>query len=158
MDRPAEHPLAPRRALNARAHALALTLALAGLGSLLALPAARASGGDGYEENAYAPEHHVTEAALPGYAAGRLGVVPGSYWRVYLALAWRAAQGHPLSAAETAALNVDGWHVGPTAPDWQARHDEDATGIAAWLAARAQAGAAPSRSRPSGPRRTTASS
>lgn len=143
MDRPAEHPLAPRRTLNARAHTLARTLALAGLSSLLALPAARASGGDGYEENAYAPEHHVTEAALPGYAAGRLGVVPGSYWRVYLALAWRAAQGHPLSAAETTALNVDGWHVGPTAPDWQARHDEDATGIAAWLAARAQAGAAP---------------
>ena len=47
MDRPAEHPLAPRRALSTQARTQALTLALAGLCSLLALPAARASGGDG---------------------------------------------------------------------------------------------------------------
>ncbi len=121
-----------------------LTLTALGLAmaSLFTLPA-QASGGDGYEENSFAPEHHVPTRDLSGYAAGRLGVLPGSYWRVFLALAWRAGNGHPLSADETAALRLDQWRVGPTGTDWTARHDDAQNGVAGWLAAREQAGGRP---------------
>ncbi|MEK8032884.1 hypothetical protein AACH06_18850 [Ideonella sp. DXS29W] len=73
---------------------------------------AHASGGD-YEmsDSIFAPGLSVDSQALPRYGTGQLGVIQPSYRRVYLMLAWRAAQGHPLSAAEMDQLVVQGWRV-----------------------------------------------
>lgn len=103
----------------------------------------RASGGDGFEENIFAPEHHVPESELQAYAAGRLGIVVPSYWRIYHFLAYRALTGHPLSKAEMAALKVQGFNVGDYVHGWQNTGEEE-SGIASWKKARATVkGAAP---------------
>jgi hypothetical protein len=95
---------------------------------------ALASGGDGFSENEFAPEYHVTAEDLPAYASGQLGVIPPSYWRIYLTLAYRALIGKPVSGADVQLLKVDGWRVGETS-GW-AWEGEDAKGVPAWLAAR----------------------
>jgi hypothetical protein len=105
-------------------------------------PGAMASGGDDAPDNRFAPEHFVPAQELTGYAAGQLGVVQGSFWRVYQVLAWRALHGQVASSAELKALNVQGWHVGPDGADGvnaTPAADAPPTGLNAWLAARATA-------------------
>jgi hypothetical protein len=104
-------------------------------GSMLwacAAPAA-ASGDDFYRTSRFASEFQPASAAL--FAAGQLGVVPGSYWRLYHYLAYQAARGRPLSKQQVAALTIDSWHVG-TASEWN-NVKPDSPGPATWLAARA---------------------
>lgn len=102
-------------------------------------PVAHASGGDGYEENAFAPEHHVPAGDLLAYASGNLGVVPNSYWRIYLFIAYRALSEHALTSAELATLNIpaNGWQVGSPNQQWAYTYDNSKNGINDWLAARA---------------------
>lgn len=137
-----------RRALRSR-HGAGLRLGTFALAlssaALFSLPA-HASGGDEYTESEFTPESHVPAADLPAYAGGQLGVVPGSYWRVFLVLAWRAANGHPLSPVEVKVLNVDRWSVGPNSHTNDPYFWDDKTnGVADWLAARARAGATDTR-------------
>jgi hypothetical protein len=83
-----------------------------GLAFALVCSNAMASGGDGYSVNSFAPESYPVASDLPHYAAGQLGVVPGSYWRVYQFLAYRAASGQALSATELQSLDIQGWKIG----------------------------------------------
>jgi len=102
-----------------------------------------ASGGDGFSENPFAPEYHVPQAELPGYAGGKLGIVVPSFWRIYHVLAYRALTGHPLSKTELATLKVDGFKVGDYVGGWQNASD-DTSGVGNWKKARASVkGAAP---------------
>ncbi|NHZ43408.1 hypothetical protein [Massilia aquatica] len=94
---------------------------------------ASASGGDMYQTSRFASEFQPANAAL--FAAGNLGVVPGSYWRLYHYLAYQAARARPLTKQQVAALNIDTWHVGPTS-EWS-QAGMDSPGPASWLAARA---------------------
>jgi hypothetical protein len=94
-----------------------------------------ASGGDGYVPNMFMPEHYVASPELQDYAAGRLGVVVPSYWRVYHFLAYRALTGRALSKAELATLKVDGFNVGERPGGWEFSSDDE-NGIAAWKKAR----------------------
>ncbi|NHZ65919.1 hypothetical protein [Massilia genomosp. 1] len=94
---------------------------------------ASASGGDFYQTSRFASEFQPANAAL--FAAGNLGVLPGSYWRVYHYLAYQAARGRPLSKQQVAALHIDSWHVGTTSA-WNGL-DPDGDGPSSWLAARA---------------------
>ena len=95
-----------------------------------------ASGADGYEANSFAPEHYVMPGEIAAYAQGNLGVVPGSYWRVYHFLAYRSLTGHPLAKSEIDLLQVDGWKVGPLQGQWESVHDEKLNGVGSWFAAR----------------------
>ncbi|HSI48282.1 MAG TPA: hypothetical protein VLA61_08440 [Ideonella sp.] len=130
-------------------------LAIAALASLLSLPAlTHASGGDGFAESPLTPEWHVPASELPAYAAGRLGVLPGSHWRIFLFLAWRAANGHPLSAEEVKALDLNAWRVGPWSHGISMETDNADSMLKAWQAARDSAAAAlPSANRPAAPAR-----
>lgn len=96
----------------------------------------RASGGDGLMENSFMPEYHVPPAELQAYAAGRLGVVAPTYWRIYHLLAYRALTGHPLSKKELETLKVEGYKVGDYVTGWQNKGDDD-SGIGNWKKARA---------------------
>nr|WP_295787088.1 hypothetical protein [Rhodoferax sp.] len=110
---------------------------------LLAAGAARASGGDGYAQNSFVPESAPTTKDLPLYASGQIGVVPGSYWRVYQFLAYRAASGQPLTPAELQSLDIQGWKIGAIQGD-SATNTEATDPYTAWLAVRKKiAGAAP---------------
>ncbi|MES2295418.1 MAG: hypothetical protein V4582_00170 [Pseudomonadota bacterium] len=81
---------------------------------LLAVSApALPSGGDGFQVNRFASEYQVAPGVLNTFAAGNLGVVPGTYWRINLYLAYQAARGKPLNAQQMTALTLDRWHVGP---------------------------------------------
>lgn len=72
-----------------------------------------ASGQDGgFATNEFAPEFFVVKTDLPDFAGGKLGVVPGTYWRIYLYLAYRAANGTALTKAQLASLNIDGSRPG----------------------------------------------
>lgn len=107
---------------------------------------ANASGGDDYAESEFTPENHVPAADLPAYAGGQLGVVNASYWRVFLVLAWRAANDHALSPGEVKVLNLSRWSVGPNSHSEDPYYwDEKATGVADWQAARARTGASEPR-------------
>lgn len=99
---------------------------------LSAVPAS-ASGDDFYRTSRFASEFQPANAEL--FAAGKLGVVPGSYWRLYHYLAYQAARGRPLNKQQVAALKIDTWHVG-TASEWNNATD-DSPGPSSWLAARA---------------------
>jgi hypothetical protein len=110
--------------------------ALLAIGLLSFSGALHASGDDGIDENIFAPEHYVPEAELQEYAAGRLGIVVPSYWRIYHVLAYRALTGHPLSKAELAALKVQGFTVGEYVGSWQ-NAGEEANGVGNWKKARA---------------------
>ncbi len=119
------------------AQAICLSAALG-----FAAPAVLASGGDGFYENPYMPEHYVAAPDLPGFAAGNLGVVPNTYWRVYLWLTWRAANGDPITPQELAKLDISGWTV-PQLRGFGEVRDESRNGITAWRQARMAAGATP---------------
>lgn len=108
------------------------TLLACALLALTAAPAA-ASGDDFYRTSRFASEHQPANAAQ--FAAGNLGVLPGSYWRVYQYLAYQAARGRPLTKQQVAALKIDTWHVGMSS-EWSGV-DLDNSGPSAWLAARA---------------------
>ncbi|MCE3605707.1 hypothetical protein LXA47_19155 [Massilia sp. P8910] len=99
---------------------------------MAALPAS-ASGGDGYQTNRFASEFQPANAEL--FASGNLGVLPGSYWRVYHYLAYQAARGRPLTKEQVAALDLNTWHVG-SASEW-AGVDPEKNSADTWLAARA---------------------
>jgi hypothetical protein len=107
------------------------------LACLLNPSGARASGGDGDFENPYVPATRVALPELPAYAAGQLGVVQPSYWRVYGVLAWRGLHGQGLSATALTALNLQGWRVGQHAGGYDQAWNDEANGVAGWLAARA---------------------
>ena len=123
-----------RRSTILRCAASVLAVSLCAVTSVL-----RASGGDGFSENLFAPENHVPQAELAAYAGGKLGVVLPSYWRIYHFLAYRALTGHALSKAELALLQVHGFNVG-TPIDGYA---DDQNGVAGWLKARAAVRGAP---------------
>ncbi|MES2933206.1 MAG: hypothetical protein V4805_06935 [Pseudomonadota bacterium] len=95
-----------------------------------------ASGGDGFSQNAFAPEFYVMPHDLPAYAAGNLGIVPGSYWRVYHYLAYRALNGQALSKPELDLLKVRDWRVGADGSNWDYANNEPANGVRDWLSAR----------------------
>lgn len=104
---------------------------------------AKASGIEEFAENRFNPEHHVSAPALPAYAAGNLGVVMPSYWRVYLFLAWRALHGHPLTNAELALLNVQQWRVGSALVEADYAYAEEKNGVGTWRKARLLVAGAP---------------
>ena len=104
----------------------------------------QASGGDEFSENPFMPQYRVPAPELQDYAAGRIGIVAPSYWRVYQFLAYRSLIGQALSKAELAALNVRGYAVGPDTGGYDYAYSEDKNGVGAWLKARsAVSGAAP---------------
>lgn len=88
-----------------------------------------ASGGDGYDDSIYVPRHRVPYPEQAAFAGGRLGVVSGQFYRIYLVLAWRSLHGFNLSADEVDGLHISGWRVGAAA-------DPD-DGTAEWSKARA---------------------
>jgi hypothetical protein len=119
---------------------LRTALSLALTGAVLALhEPALASGGDGFEENAFTPEFHVPAAERANFARGDLAVMPASYWRVYQFLSWRALTGHALSQDEVKTLGIDGWEVrGPAAGTTASTAAAPDTAIGTWLKARDQ--------------------
>lgn len=103
----------------------------------LALPrSACASGGDGLMANRFASEYQVAPAFLQHYAAGNLGVVPGSYWRVFHYLAYQAAKGKPLTPPQLAALELNEWRIGKGS-SWDYAYEADLNGSGGWLKERA---------------------
>ncbi|WP_143133334.1 hypothetical protein [Pseudoduganella namucuonensis] len=104
---------------------------------LLALPrAALSSGADGFTDNRYASLYQVAPAALAQYAGGDLGVLPGTYWRIYHYLAYQAAKGRALTAGQLAALELDRWHVGKGS-DWDYAYEPEKNGSGGWSKERA---------------------
>ena len=112
-----------------------VSIALA-IGLLSASGRLSASGGDGFMDNIFTPQYYIGAAELQDYAAGRLGVVTPTYWRVYHYLAYRALTGHPLSKPELATLKVNGYTVGEHSGGWDTGGDETTNGVGAWLKAR----------------------
>jgi len=111
---------------------------LAAVVALIALPQyALSSGGDGFTYNLYANEFMVAPRALPKYAAGNLGVLSSSYWRVYLYLAYQAAKGHGINPSQVASLNVWDWHVGDNHRAWDYVANAEKNGSGEWFKARA---------------------
>lgn len=102
---------------------------------VLGAGSAQASGGDDFSQNSFAPESSPTAQDLAPYASGQIGIVPGSYWRVYLFLAYRAASGQPLTPADLESLNIQGWKIGAIKQAADAG-TEAAEPLKAWLAAR----------------------
>ncbi|MGW8394012.1 hypothetical protein [Pseudoduganella sp. HUAS MS19] len=111
---------------------------LAVAAALVALPQyALPSGGDGFNYNLYANEFMVAPRALPKYAAGNLGVLSSSYWRVYLYLAYQAANGRGINPSQVAALKVRDWHVGEGHRSWDYVANAEKNGSGDWFKARA---------------------
>jgi len=95
------------------------------------------SGGDGgYEANAYAPEYYVPVSDIPSYAAGNIGVVPSSFWRIYQFLAYRAISGHPLSDNEIKLLHISEWRIEVGENESSRPGGSLVNGVQSWLAAR----------------------
>jgi hypothetical protein len=108
---------------------------------LLAVPlimpfTAAGSGGDGFMANRFASEYQVAPAFLQQYAGGNLGVVPGSYWRVFHYLAYQAAKGKPLTPPQLAALELNEWRIGKGST-WDYAYEADLNGSGTWLKERA---------------------
>lgn len=111
------------------------TCSLLATALLCALSApAQASGGDGFPRNRFASEFQP--GRLPLFAAGNLGVVPGSYWRIYHYLAYQAAKGKPLTAQQLASLSLNEWRVGGGS-EWDYIYEPDKNGSGEWLRERA---------------------
>lgn len=111
---------------------------LAAVAALAVLPQyVLSSGGDGFNYNLYANEFMVAPGALPKYAAGNLGVLSSSYWRVYLYLAYQAAKGRAITPAQAASLKVSGWHLGDHYRAWDYVGNAERNGSADWFKARA---------------------
>ncbi|MEK8046643.1 hypothetical protein [Ideonella margarita] len=109
--------------------AFATTLAT----SLAVLPqAAFASGADGMMENPFVPENHVPFPEMPAYAAGRIGVLQGDWWRLHHVLAWRALHGQTLTPAQYAALNQQRWQVGEPQMGYGYFWSDTENGVEAW--------------------------
>ncbi len=106
------------------------------IGIVLLTGVANASGGDGFDENAFVPEYHVPQADITDYAGGNIGVVPSTYWRIYQFLAYRALTGHALSKDEVASLNIQGWQVGTSHKNWDYTYNTEVNGVGSWLTAR----------------------
>lgn len=112
-------------------------LIAASLAMPLAVPlSASASGGDGFMANRFASEYQVAPAFLQQYAGGNLGVVPGSYWRVFHYMAYQAAKGKPLTQQQLAALDLNEWRIGKGST-WDYAYEADLNGSGAWLKERA---------------------
>ena len=94
---------------------------------------AMSSGGESLYVSRFASQFQP--ARLPDYAAGNLGVVQGSYWRLYQFMAFKAATGKPLTAQQLAALTPHGWRVGPNA-GFDYIENSETNGTAEWLAKR----------------------
>lgn len=94
----------------------------------------QASGGDDFPHNMFASEYQP--GRLPLFAAGNLGVVPGSYWRIYHYLAYQAAKGKPLTAPQLASLSLNEWRVGG-GTEWDYIYEPDKNGSGEWLRERA---------------------
>ncbi len=121
---------------------LTKSLIMAGTAALLTLVLAvapqynaMASGGDGISYNAFQPETYVPKIDIAAYAAGNVGVVPTSYWRIYHLLAYRALTGQPLSKAEVEILNINGWLVDNSKKVTHFSYEKDA-GVITWIEAR----------------------
>ncbi|MRV71354.1 hypothetical protein GJ700_06425 [Duganella sp. FT92W] len=99
-------------------------------------PVAGASGGDGFSANRFASEYQVAPAFLQQYAGGNLGVVPGSYWRVFHYMAYQAAKGKPLTPQQLAALELNEWRIGKGST-WDYAYEADLNGSGTWLKERA---------------------
>ncbi len=114
--------------------------------SLLALclstSSALASGGDEFFESVFAPEFHVANQEIKQYAAGNLGIVSGSYWRIFHLLAYRAASGQTLSLDEQNLFALARWNVVPgklgveVAPNKTAPDNVELDALQKWLLAR----------------------
>jgi len=91
-----------------------------------------ASGGDGFSENPFVPENHVPFPEMPGYAAGRIGVLQADWWRLHHVLAWRALHGQTLTPAQFAALNQQGWQVGEPQMGYGYFWSDTENGVEAW--------------------------
>ena len=100
---------------------------------------ASSSGDDGAYVNPFASQFQPSR--LPNYARGNLGVVQGSYWRLYQYMAYKAATGKPLTPQQVAALAPNAWRVGPGAvTDYAENPERNGTGD--WIAKRAEYAAA----------------
>ena len=97
---------------------------------------AMSSGGDGFSANRFASEYQVAPAELAQFAGGKLGVLPGTYWRIYQYLAYQAAKGRALTPQQLAALDLDRWHVGKGS-SWDYSYEPEQNGSGAWLKERA---------------------
>jgi hypothetical protein len=95
---------------------------------------ALSSGGDGFQRNPFASQFQP--AHLPNFAGGKLGVVPGSYWRIYHYLAYQAAKGKPLTEQQLDTLSLNTWHVGE-GNEWNDIFDAEKNGSGVWLKERA---------------------
>lgn len=95
-----------------KAHCWRFFLMVTALACCSAQSAWASGGGDEFSQNNFAPQSYPTEKDLPSYAAGQIGVVPPTYWRVYQFLAYRAASGQALNASELKALKVNGSKIG----------------------------------------------
>ncbi|MBV1776527.1 hypothetical protein KSF73_12490 [Burkholderiaceae bacterium DAT-1] len=113
---------------------VAVSLALSSMCAL-------ASGGDGFMESRFMPENHVPANELQDYAAGRLGIVPGSFWHVYLYLAWRNAHGMPIDAQTLHSLGIRSWFMNGYDTVWNS--DETQLAVDEWLKQRTQVKDAP---------------
>ncbi len=94
---------------------------------------AHSSGDDGAYVNPFASQFQPSR--LPNYAGGNLGVVQGSYWRLYQFMAYKAAKGKPLTAQQVATLTPNQWRVGPGAIDDYVQNPER-NGTGDWSAKR----------------------
>lgn len=111
------------------------TCSLLATALLCALSApAQASGGDDFPRNRFASEFQP--GRLPLFAGGNLGVVPGSYWRIYQYLAYQAAKGKPLTPQQLASLSLNEWRVGGGS-EWDYIYEPDKNGSGEWLRERA---------------------
>jgi hypothetical protein len=117
-------------------HLSKISTSLAGILLFALSTPALPSGGDGFSVNAFANEYQPAASVLNAYAAGNLGVVPGSYWRVNLYLAFQAAKGKPLTEQQVKALALDGWHVG-SGIAWDYSYEPDKNGSGSWIKERA---------------------
>ncbi len=98
-------------------------------------PSAMSSGGDGTPVSRFASQFQPSR--LPNYAAGNLGVVQETYWRLFQFLAYKAATGKPLTPQQVAALTPNEWRVGPGAvTDYVENPERNGTGE--WTARREQ--------------------
>lgn len=116
-------------------HRILSSIAAAALFAALPQPAL-SSGGDGFSANRFASEYQVAPGVLAQFAGGNLGVLPGTYWRVYHYLAYQAAKGRALTPQQLAALELDRWHVGKTS-GWDYSYEAEKNGSGAWLKERA---------------------
>lgn len=104
---------------------------------MLAVPQfSLASGGDGFSANRFASEYQVAPGALVQYAGGNLGVVPGTYWRIFHYLAFQSARGRALTPQQLAALELNEWRIGKGS-DWDYAYEPDKNGSGQWVKERA---------------------